>query len=319
MIFITEAESSALVSHALAFKAVREALIAACLPAANSFPVVIGRGSASDARFTIKSASDPALAGLKVGSYFPSNDLQQMPRHSSITLLFDQSCGRIGTIVEGSRVNAYRTAAADAVATDALARQDACSLAIFGTGHQAFYEVEAISRIRELKSISVVGRSLEKAEALAARLRTNGLPARPGRPEQSCREADIVVTATTSREPLFEADWINQGTHISTMGSDGVGKQELPPRLFESARLCCDLPAQSREVGEFQHARDSQELIAIGSVLSGARIGREDPDAVTVFDSSGISLQDLYMANEIVAAWAQQRETAGSSVSLGDH
>jgi ornithine cyclodeaminase len=312
MKYITEAESSALVSHALAFKAVREALIAACLPVANSFPVVIGHGSARDNRFTVKSASNPELAGLKIGSYFPSNDIQGVPRHSSIILLFDQALGRIGTIVEGSRLNAFRTAAANAVATDALARPDASSLAVFGTGHQAFYEVEALSRVRKLNRISVVGRNAEKTEALVRRLREMGLSATPERPEPACRGADLVVTATASREPLFDADWIAPGTHISSMGSDGVGKQELPPELLARAALFCDLPSQSRTIGEFQHVGVDRDIAAIGAVLSGTHLGRADAGEITVFDSSGLSLQDLYLAREIVAA-SNSQGTAGAT------
>ena len=131
MIYITEEQSAAIVSHELAYNAVKTAFIAATVPSAIHFPTVLGHASDPQNRFTIKSATDGALAGLKVGSYFPTNDVAGLPRHDSIILLFNQEKGKIGAIVEAGKLNAYRTAAADAVATDALARPDANVLAIF--------------------------------------------------------------------------------------------------------------------------------------------------------------------------------------------
>ena len=300
MILITEAESSAIVTPELAFAAVREAFIAAVVPGAASFPVVIGHGSDPQNRFTIKSASGAELAGLKVGAYFPTNDARGLPRHASTIVLIDQTTGRIGALVEGSAVNCYRTAAADAVATDALARPDAEVLTLFGTGHQAAYEAQAIARIRKLSRVLVVGRDPARTEAFAQKLRSSNLPAEAAEAETAVRAADIIATATTATAPLFEAAWVQPGTHISSMGSDSQGKQELPPDVFRDARLFCDLPEQSVRIGEFQHAGPAATPTAIGSVLSGDALGRGHASEITIFDSSGISLQDLHMAKAII-------------------
>lgn len=302
MIVIPEAQSAALVTHAMAFDAMRRAFIAAVDPASATFPVVLAHASDPQNRLTIKSSAGPGIAGLKVGAYFPTNDARGIPRHASTILLIDQGTGRIGAIVEGSTLNCYRTAAADAVATDALARSDATVLALFGTGHQAAYEAEAIARIRTLSRILIVGRDRNRAEALAARLRAKGLPAETSAPEPATRAADIIVTATTATAPLFDAAWVRAGTHVSSMGSDAVGKQELPPALFLRARLFCDLPAQSACIGEFQHADPAAPLTAIGHVLTAAAEGRQNAEQITVFDSSGLSLQDLHMAKAIIDA-----------------
>ena len=165
-IVIPEARSAQLVNHALAFEAARRALLAAISAEAASFPVVIGHGSDPQDRFTVKSAAGPGLAGLKIGAYFPTNDARGLPRHASTILLLDQDSGRIGAVIEGSVVNCFRTAAADAVATDALARPDAEVLAVIGTGHQAGYEVEAIARVRKLRKVLVVGRNDQRAETV---------------------------------------------------------------------------------------------------------------------------------------------------------
>lgn len=300
MILITEAESSAIVTPELAFSAVRDAFIAAVAPGAASFPVVVAHGSDPQNRFTIKSASGANLAGLKVGAYFPTNDARGLPRHASTIVLIDQTTGRIGALVEGSAVNCYRTAAADAVATDALARPDADVLTLFGTGHQAAYEAQAIARIRKLSRVLVVGRDPSRTEAFAEKLRSSGLPAEAAEAETAVRAADIIVTATTATAPLFEAAWVQPGTHVSSMGSDSQGKQELPVDIFRDARLFCDLPEQSLRIGEFQHTGPEATPTAIGAVLSGDASGRGHASEITIFDSSGISLQDLHMAKAIL-------------------
>lgn len=302
MIHVTEIESAKLISHELAFEAAREALIAAVAPATSIFPVVLGHASDKRNRFTVKSAADRELAGFKVGSYFATNDAAGLPRHSSIIFLFDQDIGRIGAIIEGTVINGYRTAAADAVAVDALARNDAETLTVFGTGHQAAYEVAAVARVRALRRILVVGRTPERVSAFIGHLASLGIEAQASDAESACKAADIIVTITTSHAPLFEAEWVRPGTHISSMGSDAVGKQELPTAFFSRARLFTDLPEQSRRIGEFQHAQAGDDIFAIGSVLSGATPGRQAHDDVTIFDSSGISIQDLYVARKIIQA-----------------
>ncbi|TMV87701.1 ornithine cyclodeaminase family protein [Thioclava sp. BHET1] len=237
-----------------------------------------------------------------VGSntYFPTNDARGLPRHASTILLIDQTTGRIGAVVEGSAVNCHRTAAADAVATDALARPDAETLALFGTGHQAAYEAQAIARVRKLSRLLVVGRDPSRTDAFVERLRNTGLPAEAAAAEAAVRAADIIVTATTATKPLFNTEWVRPGTHISSMGSDSKGKQELPSDLFPRARLFCDLPEQSVRIGEFQHAGPEATPTAIGALLSGDAPGRQNEREITIFDSSGISLQDLYMAKAIL-------------------
>lgn len=310
MIHITEAQSAAAISHELAYDAVRRSLIAVTVPEATVFPVVLGNASDPQNKFTVKSAVDARLTGLKVGSYFPTNDAACLPRHGSIILLFDQDKGRIGAIVEAGKLNGYRTAAADAVATNILARPDARVLAVFGTGHQAEYEVCAIARIRRLTKIMVVGRTPDRTRAFVENLCEMGLPAEMSEPETACRAADIIVTATTATEPLFDADWVRPGTHISSMGSDTIGKQELPPKLFPNSRLFCDQAEQSARIGEFQHAGIGTSLTTIGAVLINTAEGRGSSSDITIFDSSGIALQDLYIAEAIIAAVSPIHVTA---------
>lgn len=305
---MSEAVSAGLITPRLAFDAVKQAFLAAASDAAHVFPAVLAHGSVVTNRFSVKSGATSELAGVKIGAFWPSNPERGLPRHSSTILLIDQETGRIGAVIEASLVNAFRTAAADAVAASLLAREDARTLAIFGAGQQAFYECQALAAIRPLKHIHVVVRDAGRAGAFIGRLEAAlGIDASLSAPEPACRAADIVVTATPSRAPLFDADWIAPGTHVASMGSDAQGKQELPPELFGRAELFCDLPAQSIEIGDFQHARADilagrLSLNAIGAVIAGRAEGRSSKDAITVFDSSGISLQDLYIGHTLLDA-----------------
>jgi ornithine cyclodeaminase len=261
--------------------------------------------------FSIKSGWSDDLTGVKIGSFWAGNPARGLPRHNSTVVLLDQHTGRLGAVIEAGRVNAYRTAAADAVAADLLARKEAKVLAMFGAGNQAGFEVMALARVRPIETVLVVARPSPRRDTFVAQIREGGLDARAALPEDAVRAADIVVTATPAREPLFDAAWVGPGTHVSSMGSDAPGKHELPTELLSRARLFCDLPSQSLQIGDFQHARAAIEAGAlavtpIGDVIAGHVPGRRFDDEITVFDSSGISLQDLYMADALIRAKARQ-------------
>ncbi|MFI9008047.1 ornithine cyclodeaminase family protein [Actinosynnema sp. NPDC053489] len=300
VIFLSEEETRALVTRELAYEAARAALLEAA-EGGVLFPAVVGHGSSTANRFTVKSAAAPAAAGVKIGSYWPGNTERGLPRHNSVVLLFDQAVGRVAAVVEAGYANAFRTAAADAVAADVLARPDARSLAVFGTGPQAWHECLALARVRELSAVHVVARDPARGARFAADLAAEGLPAVARGAEEACRSADVIVTATTARAPLFEAGWVRPGTHVASMGSDARGKQELPVALLAAGRLFCDWPEQSAVIGEFQHLPQARPT-ALGDVLAGRAPGRTSPDEVTVFDSSGIALQDLHLAVALLRA-----------------
>ncbi|MFT4255188.1 MAG: hypothetical protein QM608_22230 [Caulobacter sp.] len=206
------------------------------------------------------------------------------------------------------------TATASEAAVKHLARLDARVLAVVGTGHQAFWEAMAVAEVRDLEEVWVCGRNAAAVEALAGRLVDAGLPARAGVKEEAIPRADIVCTVTAARQPLFSASLISPGTHISAMGADGPGKQELDPALFESAALWADAPEQSARIGEFQHlsAALMVDIHAIGDLIDGRLPGRSASDAITIYDSSGLALQDL-----AICAFALDRAQAeGVSLSL---
>ncbi|RVU35233.1 ornithine cyclodeaminase family protein [Hwanghaeella grinnelliae] len=311
MIYISEEESADLVTHDLAYEAVQQALAAAASEHCGVFPAVLGRSIVPTNTFSIKSGWSNNLTGVKVGSFWSGNPARGLPRHNSTIMLLDQETGRLRAVIEAGQVNAFRTAAADAVAADLLAPKQARTLAIFGAGNQARYEVAALARIRPIDTVLVVARPSTGREAFVDLINGMGQIARAVPAEDAVRAADIVVTATPSREPLFDAAWVGPGTHLVSMGSDAPGKHELPSDLLPKARLFCDLPSQSTQIGDFQHSRELIEagtlkVTPIGDVIEKRAPGRRTDEEITVFDSSGISLQDLYMADALIQAKARR-------------
>lgn len=203
---ISEAESRLLITHEMAFEAVKDAFLAAALDTRSTvFPAVIAHGTKPTNVFTIKSRTTSTVSGLKVGSYWPGNSSNGIPNHNSTILLIDETCGKIASVIGAGEVNAYRTAAADAVAASLLARPDSSTLAIFGAGHQALFKCLALARVLPIKKIIFVARDPVKAQCFVQELERHALDAIVATSaEAACKEADVVVTATPSRAPLFE-------------------------------------------------------------------------------------------------------------------
>lgn len=290
-----------LVSQADAIEAMRQMFLALDRGVSVVFPPLVGHGSWSNTRFGVKAGfdGDRRIPGLKVGTYWTGNADRGEPNHGSTTLLLDDESGRPLALVEATWLNALRTAASDAIGTDLLARADASVLAIIGTGNQAYHEARAVASVRDLQAILVSGRNAHQAGRLASRLQDDGLPASPVPIDDALDRADIIATVTASRTPLFAADKVRPGAHISAMGADGIGKQELPADLLERASLFADLPSQSLTIGEFQHISGSaaaNSVCSIGAVLAGHRVGRRSPHEITIYDSSGFGLQDIAIA-----------------------
>jgi ornithine cyclodeaminase len=264
------------------------------------FSGAFGQGSETGTRFGAKLGFDgmSGTPGLKVGTYWPGNRAKGIGAHGSTTLLLDDTTGLPRAVVASTHLTALRTAAANAVAVKHLARADASVLAVFGTGHQAYWEARAVACVRKLDLVLVVGRDLAAATKLADRLAADGVEATAASIEGALGQADIVATVTASRAPLFAAGLARPGVHISAMGADGVGKQELDPALGDRALLFADHPPQSVILGEFQHlsAQAQSRVDSLGALINRKVPGRRAADEITVFDSSGVALQDLVVA-----------------------
>jgi ornithine cyclodeaminase/alanine dehydrogenase-like protein (mu-crystallin family) len=243
--------------------------------------------------------------GAKLISVFRNNAAQGKQSHQGLILLFEPESGAPVCVVDGGEVTAIRTAAASAVATDALALPNAHRLAILGTGEQAITHLRAISRVRNLESAVIWGRSQEKARGFIAehqREFTFPLTA-AANVEEAASKADILCTVTAASEPILKGAWVQPGTHINVVGSSYLGPTEVDNDLVVRSRFIADSrEGILRQGAEFLHAKQAgligDDHIAgeIGEVLAGKVEGRRSPDEITVYKSIGHIVQDLASA-----------------------
>jgi ornithine cyclodeaminase/alanine dehydrogenase-like protein (mu-crystallin family) len=245
--------------------------------------------------------------GAKLISVFPENFARGIQSHQGLVILFEPETGAAVCVVHAGEITAIRTAAASAVATEALARPDARRLAILGYGEQATTHARAISKVRDLKSISIWGRSPERARALAERLQAElGLPVAAAETvEEAVAAADIVCTVTSASEPILKGSWVRPGTHLNLVGSSHAGPVEVDSDLVVRSRFIVDSREGVLNQGaEFLRAKaagligDDHIMAEIGQVLSGEVEGRRSIEEITVYKSLGHIVQDL------ASAWA---------------
>jgi ornithine cyclodeaminase len=243
--------------------------------------------------------------GAKLLTVFPENAAQGRQSHQGLIVLFEPEAGTPVSIVHAGEVTAIRTAAASAVATDALARKDAKHLAILGTGEQAATHPRAISKVRALESITIWGRSPQRAQAFADTMRAElNIPiAAVTTVQQAVANADIICTVTSATEPILKSEWVQPGTHINVVGSSHAGPAEIDNALVARARFFADSREGVLQQGaEFLRARqaglidDSHILAEIGEVLAAKAKGRRSNDEITIYKSLGHIVQDLASA-----------------------
>jgi ornithine cyclodeaminase/alanine dehydrogenase-like protein (mu-crystallin family) len=248
------------------------------------------------------SLAAPHGFGAKVLSVFADPAQPGRAAHRGVVVLFDRDSGRVSCIADAGEVTEIRTAAASAVATDALARQDARTLAIFGCGAQAAAHVRALVRVRRLERILVWGRSVERASQFAQRMgREVGIPAEAvAQGRDAASAADIICTVTGSRTPVLVGEWVRAGTHVNAVGSSHAGPVEIDQALVLASRYVVDSRRSAlAAAAEFLLAKEAglldEDHIAaeIGEVLLGRVPGRRSPEEVTVYKSLGHIVQDL--------------------------
>jgi ornithine cyclodeaminase/alanine dehydrogenase-like protein (mu-crystallin family) len=250
---------------------------------------------------------EAAPFGAKLISVYPENFAKGLHTHQGLVILFEPETGAPVCVVDASEITAIRTAAASAVATDALARPDARRLAILGYGGQAETHARAIGKVRDLTSIVVWGRSAERAQAFAERMGAElGITVTAAADvETAVAEADIVCTVSAAREPILKGAWVKAGTHLNLVGSSVAGPVEVDNDLVIKARFVADSrEGVLRQGAEFLKAKEAgligdEHIVAeIGQVLSGEVAGRRSAAEITVYKSLGHVVQDL------ASAWA---------------
>lgn len=284
----------------------------------RSFPVV-RESLATGGVFGIKSGDVAArdVLGFKAAGFWPSNRELGGEPHQATVMLFDPATGRPRAILDGNAITTARTAAAGELGLRTLARQDSVSVCVFGTGVQAGAQLAAALRalpaLREARYVSRSGRPDERFEAQFAAL-ASGHCALEHAPDADAAVAasDVVITATPAREVLFSASAVRPGTHINCVGADTRGKRELPDGLLQLAKVFVDDLTQASALGELQWA-PATACLPLGGLLTGRLQFKRDREDITIFDMTGLALQDLVLAEYLYQAARQD------GVGLGIH
>ncbi|RUM06015.1 iminosuccinate reductase BhcD [Rhizobium chutanense] len=307
MIIVPESAIGELVSLEDCVDAVEKVFVSMAERSAHNFPVVREAIGYADALFGFKSGFDrEGLAlGLKAGGFWPNNADKGLTNHQSTVFLFDPETGRCRAVVGGNLLTALRTAAASAVSIKHLARSDAKVLGMVGAGHQASFQLRAAVQQRQFEKVVAWNYHPDMLPKLAAVAEELGIPFEAVNLDRLGAEADVIITITSSFQPILKASQIKPGTHLACMGTDTKGKQEVDVALVAAATLFTDEIAQAISIGECQHAI-AQGMIApidiaeIGAVINGQKPGRTSPDEITLFDGTGVGLQDLAVAQAAV-------------------
>ncbi|MDI3324891.1 ornithine cyclodeaminase family protein [Pontibacterium granulatum] len=301
---ISEAVCEAVVGRGEAFTAVESVFAAMAKGDAYNFPVVREAIGHADALYGFKSGFDRVgmVLGVKSGGYWPGNVDKNLTNHQSTVILFDPDTGKLKSIVGGNYLTAVRTAASSAVSIAHLARKDSKVLGMVGAGHQSTFQLRAAVEQRDFEKVVAWNPHPEYLPRLAEVAAELGLPFEAVDQQTLGAQADVIITITSAFEPLMMKDWVKPGTHIACMGTDTKGKQEVDPELLAAATVFTDEVAQSISIGEAQHAVASgalnvDDITPVGDVINGVHAGRSSDDEITLFDGTGVGLQDLAVAS----------------------
>jgi len=265
-----------------------------------------------------------AAFALKAVCIMPGNPARGLDAHQGLVTLFDGETGVPTAILDASAVTAVRTAAVTAVATAALARPDAATLAVLGAGVQGKAHVRALAGVRVFERVRVYAPTTAHADETAEAATAAGLAGVTvaASAQEALRDADVVVTATSAREPVLRREWLKPGAHLNAVGASSPQNREIDTATVAASALFCDSRESLRnEAGEFRLAiaeglisGDEHVRAELGEVLAGTAAGRRDADELTMFRSLGLAVEDLAAAQVAVAAAA--RKGLGMAVEL---
>ena len=311
-LWLTRSDVESLLDMPAAIEAVADAyrliyLGQAELPVRSNIPVARHAGSLMTMPAYL--GGDVDALGAKLITFYDTNPAQRnLPTIQGKIVLFDPETGALQALIEAGLLTAMRTGAAGGVAARYLARADARTLTIFGSGAQAPYQVEAVLCERAIERVLVLSRQHSHAETLAARLAQRfGIKAEAATEvEEAVRAADILVTATSAHEPLFDGALLRRGTHVSGIGSHLPEASEVDVTTLRRAKVVVDqFSSCLAEAGDIMKPigaglYDRGKIHAeIGAIIAGERAGRSDESEITFFKSVGLAAQDVAVARAV--------------------
>ena len=272
-----------------------------------------------DGDFRAMPASLPGAVGIKWVNVHPENPAKGLPTVMAILIYNDPDTGYPLTIMDASEITAFRTAATSTIASKYLARKDSQTLGIVGAGYQAYHHIKAHQELFKFKEILVsditpraVGRLIDSLP---------NLPLRACAIDETVK-SDIVCTLTPARQPVIQKKWLIPGTHINAVGADAEGKEELEPAILENAMVVVDDLRQAIHAGEINVPvakglyKKEQIYATLGEIIMGTKPGRTNNEMITVFDSTGLAIEDIAVAR-LLYEKARQKGT-GLLINLID-
>jgi alanine dehydrogenase len=272
-----------------------------------------------DGDFRAMPASLPGAAGMKWVSVHTENPAKGLPTVMAVLILNDADTGYPLVIMDASETTALRTAATSTIASKYLARKDLKTLGIVGAGYQAYHHIKAHCELFKFQEIMVSDISPKATGRLIDSL--PNLPLRACSLEETVK-ADIVCTLTPAHQPVVLNKWLKPGTHINAVGADAEGKEELEPSILIEARVVVDDLRQAIHAGEINVPvstgiyKKEQIFATLGEIIAGYKQGRTNNEMITVFDSTGLAIEDIAVAG-LVYEKARQHG-AGVSLNLVD-
>jgi len=309
---IEEAELRRRVTPAVAVGAIREAFRADGEGRTTVPPVVNLQIPGTHGEFHIKTAHIAGVphVAVKVASGFYDNPAKGLPTGSGLMAVFDAATGLpVALLFDNGYLTDVRTGAAGAVAAECLARRAIGTVGVIGTGVQGRMQVACLREVRAFDRLAAWSPIRDELDRYCEEMRaTWGIEARAAAgPEEVCRAADLLVTATPARQPMVRADWLRPGLHVTALGADTPGKQELDAACLALADLVVvDRLAQCAAFGELHAALEAGLLATgdvhaeLGAVVAGRRPGRADDDQITIADLTGVGFQDTAIASAAI-------------------
>ncbi len=241
----------------------------------------------------------PGIAGVKIVNVHPGNPEKGLPTVMALLLLHDPKTGAVIAVMGATHLTDMRTGAAGGLAAKYLARKDSKVLGMVGAGRQAKTQLLAISEVLPIEEVKIASKTLQAAKGFKAEMEEKlSCDVRVESRIQDACDCDVLVTTTPVREPIIRDEWILPGTHINAIGADAPGKEELDPRILKRAKIIVDDLEQALHSGEV-NVPISKGLIKkedihseLGEVVLG-RKGRESAEEITIFDSTGLAIQDI--------------------------
>ncbi|HIH86615.1 MAG TPA: alanine dehydrogenase [Methanosarcinales archaeon] len=244
------------------------------------------------------------IAGVKLVNVHPDNPKIGLPTVMALMVLNSTKTGAPLAVMDGTSLTDLRTGAAGGVAAKYLSREDSRVVGLIGLGRQARTQLRAIMEVRDIKMVKIFDMSKESTVAFKVEMEKEmGVEIESEPNAREVCDCDILVTTTPVKSPVVKAGWIREGTHINAIGADAAGKEELDPMILKNANVIVDAIQQASHSGEVNVPISNgifsvSEIYAeLGQIVSGIKQGRENYSDITVFDSTGLSIQDVVTAD----------------------